>query len=118
MWNDSRGHKYNAKRTVVDGITFDSKMESKRYVELKILQKAEEISKLELQPKYVLQEAYVNGDGKKIRAMNYVADFRYVDKNGSTVVEDVKGKRTADYLLKKKWFERLYYPLTITEITK
>lgn len=109
--------KYRSKKTEIDGIVFDSRREAARYCELKILVRNNIIKNLRLQPKYVLQEKYVNGEGEKIRAMAYVADFEYVDTiSGLLTVEDVKGMKTKDYLLKKKLFEKIYYPLTITEI--
>jgi len=108
-------NKYHNKKTIVDGITFDSKKEARRYSELKLLVRAKEISNLELQPKFMLIDKYTNGNGKKVRALTYVADFQYTTKYG-IVVEDVKGMKTDVYKLKKKLFERIYAPLTITEI--
>jgi len=86
--------KYRNIKTVVDGIKFDSKKEAKRYQELKLLEKAGEITDLELQPRFNL---IVNG--KKICA--YIADFRYTSRD-KTIIEDVKGMRTPIYKLKKK----------------
>ena len=103
-----RGNKYKAVRTEVDGITFDSKREAARYMELMLLQRAGEIERLELQPKY---DCIVNG--RKI--CTYRADFRYFTKE-SSVVEDVKGMKTAVYRLKKKLVEALYPGVTIQEI--
>jgi len=112
-----RRSKYNAKKTVVDGITFDSKAEARRYGELKLLERAGLISKLKLQPKYVLIPAYTNGNGRKIRAMHYIADFEYYDhERKRIVIEDVKGHKTREYKLKKKLFEKRYKPMTITEV--
>ena len=78
-----RRNKYGAKKTEVDGIVFDSKIEASRYVQLKAMQEADEIHGLELQPEFPI---YVNTKyiGK------YTADFRYYDDSGH-VVEDVKG---------------------------
>ena len=89
-----RNGKFNARRTVVDNITFDSKKEALRYMELKILAKTGHISKLELQPEYPM---IVNGR----KVCSYRADFRYVE-NGKTVVEDCKGVRTPVYAIKRK----------------
>ena len=91
----ARKGKFNARRTVVDNITFDSKKEALRYMDLKILAKTGHISKLELQPEYPM---IVNGH----KVCSYRADFRYVE-NGKTVIEDVKGyKKNPLYSLKKK----------------
>ena len=107
--------KYNAKKTVVDGITFDSKKEAARYVELKVMEKAGEITHLELQPKFQLQAKYKNGDGKRVREVSYIADFQY-KQDGKVIVEDVKGVKTEVYKLKKKMFEFIYYPQVIKEV--
>lgn len=99
-----RFHKYGAKKTEVDGITFDSKSEAKRYQELKLLERGGAIKNLSLQPRFLLQEGFVNiHTGKKERAIEYVADFQY-DENGITIVEDVKGFKTSDYKIKRKLF--------------
>ena len=88
--------KYNAKPTVVDNIRFASKAEARRYGELQLLVKAGTISGLELQPRYDLE---VNGRF----VCEYVADFRYwCHFDSKMVIEDVKGVRTPNYLLKKK----------------
>lgn len=92
-----------SKRTC-DGIIFASKKEKDRYNILKMLEKEGHITCLTLQPKYLLQKGFERGD-KKIRAIYYVADFSYLDvTTGNTVVEDTKGFRTNEYLLKKKMF--------------
>lgn len=102
-------NKYRNQKVTIDGITFDSLKEGGRYRVLKLLVKAKEIKDLELQKKFELQPAYTNANGKRIRAINYLADFYYYDnKLGCYVVEDVKGFRTKEYLLKKKMFEYKY----------
>jgi hypothetical protein len=86
--------KYNNKKTIVDGITFDSKKEAARYTELKRQEAAGEIKELTLQPVYRIEV-----DGVKI--CDYRGDFRYV-RNGESVLEDVKGVLTPIYRLKRK----------------
>lgn len=100
--------KYRAKKTIIDGIKFDSKREANRYCELKLLEKAKEIRDLELQPRFLLQDKFVDKQGKTHRKIEYVADFMYVDKDNNTIVEDVKGVMTDVYKLKKKLFLNLY----------
>ena len=96
--------KYKAKKTVIDGITFDSKAEAKRYQELKLLERAGQIKHLSLQPRFTLQEGFVNvHTGKKERMIEYVADFMYLENN-VIIVEDCKGFKTADYKIKRKLF--------------
>lgn len=92
--------KFGAIKTTIDGVTFDSKKEAARYQDLKLLLKANQISELELQPKFRLE---VNG----VKICTYIADFRYKE-NGKLVTEDVKGVKTPAYNLKKKLVKALY----------
>ena len=96
--------KYHAVRTTIDGITFASKKEAQRYRELKLLERAGEISNLQLQVPYIIIEKSKYG-----RAIKYVADFVYQEsgKNGPTV-EDTKGYRTDVYKLKKRLLAEKY----------
>lgn len=90
--------KYHNKKTTVDGITFDSRREADRYCELKLLLMAGLISDLKLQVPFELVPKSSKG-----RAIKYIADFVYTDnKTGETVIEDVKGIKTAVYKLKKR----------------
>ena len=98
--------KYYSVKTTIDGIPFDSKKEANRYCELKLLERAGEISGLELQPTFELQPKY-KINGRNVRSLTYRADFAYLEK-GQRVVEDVKGFRTEVYRLKKKLFEYKY----------
>lgn len=91
--------KYRAKKTVVDGITFDSKREADRYSDLRVYANMGWITELRLQVRYDL---HALGGAKVAR---YVADFVYRDRNGNEIVEDVKGVRTPLYNLKKKWMK-------------
>ena len=101
-------HKYHAKKTTVDGITFDSRKEAERYKELKALELVGKIDMLELQPRFVLMEGF-RYEGKAIRKIEYVADFLYRDLSTlELVVEDVKGVKTDVYKLKKKLFLKRY----------
>lgn len=97
--------KYGAKKEIVDGITFASRKEAGRYAQLKILKGAGRVEDLELQPSFLLQDAFKGRDGKTIRAITYRADFRYYDPEmKKTVIEDVKGFETPEYKLKRKMF--------------
>nr|UVM85706.1 MAG: protein of unknown function DUF1064 [Bacteriophage sp.] len=104
MW--SGRSKYHARRTTVDGITFDSKREADRYLVLKSMEEDGTIEDLRRQVRYELIPAF-DVDGKHYRPVFYVADFVYVE-NGKEVVEDVKGMRTDTYRLKAKLFARRY----------
>lgn len=108
--------KYNAVKTEVDGIKFDSKIESKRYAKLKLLERAGVIENLKLQPRFLLQEGFIR-DGHKERKIEYIADFQY-ERDGQTVVEDVKGTRTEVYKLKRKLFLYKYRDIVFREVDK
>lgn len=110
-------NKYRNKKIVTEQGTFDSKREYDRYCGLILLQKAKIIANLRRQVKYVLipaqyeqtEERYRKGarkgelkQGKLLeRECSYIADFVY-KKNGETVVEDAKGIRTPEYIIKRK----------------
>ena len=103
--------KYKNKKTQIDMYIFDSAKEAKRYKELKLLEMAGEISNLELQPRFLLQESF-RKNGKTYRKIEYVADFKYIEK-GKTIVEDVKGVQTDVFKLKHKLFEKKYPELEL-----
>jgi len=99
--------KYHAKKTTVYGITFDSKKEADRYLTLRAMQSRGEISELSRQVKYTLIPSQ-KLNGKVIyRPVTYKADFEYI-KNGQKVVEDVKGVKTKEYIIKKKMMFYIY----------
>lgn len=104
MWNGRS--KYHAKKTVVDGITFDSKREADRYLVLKSMEEDGAIEDLRRQVRYELVPAF-DVEGRHYRPVFYVADFVYVE-DGKEVVEDVKGMRTDVYRLKSKLFAYRY----------
>lgn len=95
-------NKYRNRKTIIDGITFDSRREAERYRELRLMEKANLILHLELQPVYELQAKFRH-NGKTERAITYKADFRY-EENGRIVVEDVKGMETEVFKIKRKLF--------------
>ena len=92
--------KYHARKTVVDGIQFDSAKEAKRYAKLRDMEEAGKIQHFRLQVPFELLPSF-ECDGVKYREMKYVADFVYV-RDGKVVVEDCKGFKTAEYKMKKK----------------
>lgn len=109
-------NKYKNNKCIVDGIVFDSRREARRYRELMLMQAAGKISRLQRQVKYVLipaqylptGEVYKRGEKKgqpKLKQAEqecaYIADFAYYE-DGKMVVEDTKGMRTRDYIIKRK----------------
>ena len=104
--------KYGAKKCEIDGNVFDSIMESRFYVYLRQEQEKGNVKKIELQPKFVLQEGF-RKNGKAIRAINYISDFLVTYKDDRVVVYDVKGRETDDFKIKKKLFDYKYRDLTL-----
>lgn len=96
-----RGNKYGAVKTVVEDIKFDSKLEAERYQELAILQRAGKLRCLYRQVTYFLR---VNG----MLVGKYTPDFVYIDEDGTTHTEDVKGVRTRDLGLRLKLMKAIY----------
>ena len=104
--DENKKSKYGAKKCEYEGIKFDSQKERDRYIELKLLEKGGAITNLQLQVPFVLQDSF-EFNGKKILPIKYIADFTYW-ANGELVIEDVKGKKTDVYELKKKMFMYRY----------
>ena len=114
--------KYGAIPTVVDGIRFHSRAESRRYAELKLLEKAGHIEDLVLQPKFPLHARSSTGQvGEAIKALagtretkigEYRGDFSYLDFKRGRVVEDVKGMDTPLSRWKRKHVA-LQYGVTV-----
>lgn len=111
---------------------FPSKSEGKRYLELKQMQKAGIVKKIELQPKFILRPAYwkcchdvisnpaskgichfCGKKMKKIPAWTYRADFRITWADGTQTIEDVKGYETEMFREKRRQFEYLFPDLTL-----
>jgi hypothetical protein len=100
--------KYRAIPTEVEGIRFASRMEARRFQELRMLERAGEISNLKLQTRWPL---VVNG----VKVCEYRPDFEY-DEGGRHVVEDVKGKATPEFRLKAKLMKAIH-GVTVLETT-
>jgi hypothetical protein len=109
-------NKYGNKKIVVDGHKFDSQKEARRYTELKLMERAGVIKDLELQPAFELIPT-IRTETETLYKVSYYADFRYTDtKTGGVVVEDVKGYKTKEYILKKKMLLHKYEGIDFREI--
>ena len=114
-----KGNKYGSRKVVIDGETFDSKKEARRWQELKMLERIGEISGLQRQVPFELipnqyvptGEFYQRGQKKgqpkmelAERSCCYIADFTYwrYGRPDTIIVEDTKGIRTKDYIIKRK----------------
>lgn len=109
--------KYGNKGTIVDGIKFSSQKEARRYMELKLMKQAGIVRDFEMQPKYLLQDAF-RKNGKLIRAIYYIADFKVTYADGREEIEDVKGAyMTEVFKLKWKIWDKRYPDLTLKIVT-
>ena len=109
-------NKFNARKVVQDGHTFDSQGEHRRYCELKLMQYADIITGLEVHPKYELQPRFRRGK-RTLAAITFTPDFRYWER-GHRVVEDFKGmKETADFSIRKRLF-MMQNPNVVFRVTR
>ena len=118
--------KYNNRKTVRSGITFDSSKEAAHFMKLKALEQAGKITNLQLQVKFELIAAQykhfqIQGKRKMLdrkecveKSCNYYADFTY-HKDGVFIVVDVKGMKTEAYKIKKKLMLQKF-GIAITEV--
>lgn len=110
---------YNNQRTIIDGISFASKAESRRYQQLKERAELGQIHYLRVHPYYLLFPAFRDRLGRHHRAISYTADFAYViiqEDGRRFIVEDVKGPRTPDYQIRVKIFQYFYSQIEFYEI--
>lgn len=102
-------NKYKNQKTIVDGITFDSKAEARYYYYLK----QREITNFKMQESFVIHDAF-SLNGKRYQVIKYKPDFTFYDGDQLVKVVDVKGKRTADFNIKAKVFAKRYgIPITL-----
>lgn len=95
--------KYGNHKVAVGGRRYDSKKEAKRALALRLMASAGSISDLREQVRFTLIPSQRVGGKCVERAVTYIADFVYVDNTtGETIVEDTKGFRTTDYIIKRK----------------
>lgn len=100
--------KYNKFKAIKSG-GYDSKKEHKRALQLELLERGKVIKDLQKQVRFQLQESFKNNKGESIRKIEYVADFVYYDNEKKTkVIEDSKGFKTKDYMIKAKILQFKY----------
>jgi hypothetical protein len=110
---------HNRKVKTNDGVVHDSRKEANRWTELKLLERAGEITDLKRQMEFLLippqyEEITTGKRTKKTkrklveRPVVYRADFVYHNENGEIVVEDTKGFKTRDYIIKRKLMLYVY----------
>ena len=108
----AKHNKFNAQKVELDGMTFDSKKEHKRYIELKAMQQRGEIFELEHHTKFELApKTKLEGETRAKPALRYFADFTYYNITGEYIVEDVKSAATrklASYRNKKHLMKTVF----------
>jgi hypothetical protein len=107
---DAAPNKYGAEKVTVNGRVFDSSREAKRATQLQWLEQLGEITELQYQVRYTLVPKQPGE-----RAVVYTADFVYKNKAGELVVEDAKGVRTKDYVIRRKLMLSVH-GIRITEV--
>ena len=101
----SASPKYHNIKTTVDGILFDSKLEAGRYAELKLLKQAGQIKSFKRQPSFLFESG-----------IRYRPDFIVWGLNGIPWVEDSKGKKTSDFIMKEKLWKAEYPDMALRVI--
>lgn len=109
-------NKYNAVKTEINGIAFDSKKEADYYSNLLLLKKAGIVESFVMQKDFTLQDAFTRENGERIKATRYRADFVVRYKNGHEEVVDVKGMKTRVYINKKKMLLKKYPNINFKEV--
>ncbi|RZG70468.1 DUF1064 domain-containing protein [Acinetobacter junii] len=108
----TKRNKFNTQKVELDGMTFDSKKEHKRYIELKAMQQRGEIFGLEHHTKFELApKTKLEGEKRAKPALRYFADFTYYISTGEYIVEDVKSAATrklASYRNKKHLMKTVF----------
>ena len=111
IFGTKKGPKYNNQKSKsLDGHTFDSKKELNRYNELRLMLAKGIITDLVLQPSFsfTYEGRPIKRMDKGSKCLRYIADFSYKNLKGELVVEDVKGFKTKDFLIKQALFETIY----------
>lgn len=104
-----RNNKYNAQKETIDDIRFDSALEGKYYLHLKELQSKGEVTRFEMQPRFTLQEGFVDAFGFKHEPIKYVGDFLvYYPGDNPPKVIDVKGMTTSVFSIKRKLYCNMF----------
>lgn len=108
--------KYNSEKVEINGIKFDSKLESQYYLHLLEQRKNGHIQDYQLQPTFTLQDGFKRSN-KAILPIKYKADFLVIHNDGTNEIIDVKGFETTDFKIKKKLFMFKYPHLKLSLIT-
>lgn len=95
-------NKHNAKKVTVDGVTYDSGLESRWYAQLQQRERAGEISNLQRQVAFTLMSGFRSRSGEAVRPIKIVVDATWTDSEGRRVIGEAKGQPTEAWKLKWK----------------
>lgn len=102
MGKKKKKSKYKNNKTEVDGIIFDSAREARHYGELNLQVAGGQVASFELQPTIEIVPKCKRQDGSMQRAIKYIGDFKVFYPDGTVQIHDVKGAKTAEFLIKEK----------------
>ena len=108
--------KYNAIKTVIGNLKFDSKKEANYYLTLKAKRINGEIRSIKLQPEFLILRGFTLENGERIKGIKYVADFEVEYADGHKEIIDVKGVKTEAYKIKKKMLLDMYPNINFIEV--
>lgn len=111
-------NKYRSKKVTIWPYTFDSKLEAEYYNRLLMMQAQWDIDEIKVHPRYLLQDAFITADGKKVMKVEYIADFEVLYINGVRHVVDIKWMATETALLKRKLFMWKYRNMILNWLVK
>ena len=110
--------KYNAKKTIIGNLKFDSKKEAEYYLKLKAKRINGEINWIKLQPEFLILRGFTLENGERTKGIRYVADFEVEYADGHREIIDVKGVKTEAYKIKKKMLLDMYPNINFIEVCK
>ena len=108
--------KYNAKKTIIGNLKFDSKKEAEYYLKLKAKRINGEINWIKLQPEFLILRGFTLENGERTKGIRYVADFEVEYADGHREIIDVKGVKTESYKIKKKMLLDMYPNINFIEV--
>lgn len=108
--------KYNARKTIIGNLKFDSKKEAEYYLKLKAKRINGEINWIKLQPEFLILRGFTLENGERTKGIRYVADFEVEYADGHREIIDVKGVKTEAYKIKKKMLLDMYPNINFIEV--
>lgn len=108
--------KYNARKTIIGKLKFDSRKEADYYLKLRAKRQSGEIRWIKLQPEFLILRGFTLENGERTKGIKYIADFEVEYADGRREVIDVKGVKTEAYKIKKKMLLDMYPNINFVEV--